>query len=185
MSIILDGTGSGKRARVSSDNRLDVSARTDERIFYISRDNERAFSWFFEDDDAAAADFTAYLQNTSKTLRLVIHAVVVSSELASTVKLHKVTGVADTAGAVTATNLNIASGKTADDNALGGSAVGTITSSSVIEAVRVGANGTETFHGGDSIQLDTNDAIAVEYDTGTTGDFEVTIYGFYEGPENR
>ena len=38
--IILDGKGSGQSAAISpSGNRLNVSSRADERIYYISRDS--------------------------------------------------------------------------------------------------------------------------------------------------
>jgi len=42
MSIIEDGLGSGKKASVTN-NRLDTSARTESRIYFASRDEEKAF----------------------------------------------------------------------------------------------------------------------------------------------
>ena len=44
MSILEDGKGTGKKARVSETNRLDVSARSNGRLFYVSRDDQLAFA---------------------------------------------------------------------------------------------------------------------------------------------
>jgi hypothetical protein len=44
MSIIEDGKGTGKKASVTNNNRLDVSSRAEDRIFYSSRDDKKAFS---------------------------------------------------------------------------------------------------------------------------------------------
>ena len=43
MSIIQDGKGSGQKVGVS-DNRLDVTSRSESRIYYLSRENGQAFS---------------------------------------------------------------------------------------------------------------------------------------------
>ena len=44
MGVIVDGKGTGKKAGVNSVNRLDVSAATEDRMFYASRDFKTAFS---------------------------------------------------------------------------------------------------------------------------------------------
>ena len=44
MGIIEDGRGTGKKARVGKTNRLDVSAKSNGRLFYVSRDEELSFS---------------------------------------------------------------------------------------------------------------------------------------------
>ncbi len=44
MGQLEDGKGSGRKAGVNSTNRLDVSAKTEDRIFYNSRDKEKSFS---------------------------------------------------------------------------------------------------------------------------------------------
>ncbi len=55
MSIIEDGKGSGKKAEVTSGNRLNVSARAEDRIFYASRDDEKAFSVYGRRNFAAGS----------------------------------------------------------------------------------------------------------------------------------
>ena len=54
MSILEDGKGTGKKASVTTDNRLDVTAKTESRIYYESRDNESAFSVYGKRNFAAA-----------------------------------------------------------------------------------------------------------------------------------
>jgi len=44
MSVIEDGKGTSKKARVSDTNRLDVSAKSNGRIYYVSRDDKKVFS---------------------------------------------------------------------------------------------------------------------------------------------
>jgi len=43
MSIIEDGRGSGKKVRVTDTNRLDVSSKSNSRLFYVSKNDEKAF----------------------------------------------------------------------------------------------------------------------------------------------
>jgi len=43
-TVIEDGRGSGNKARVTIGNRLDVSSRMQKRIFYVSKNDEKAFS---------------------------------------------------------------------------------------------------------------------------------------------
>ena len=50
-----DATGSDERAR-GSDNRLNVSSRSDSRSYYNSRDNSAAFSLSWDDTSSAAGD---------------------------------------------------------------------------------------------------------------------------------
>ncbi len=64
MSVIEDGKGSGKKARVTNTNRLDVSARTEDRIFYASRDDETAFSVY------GKRNFTAGSQTNENIISL-------------------------------------------------------------------------------------------------------------------
>jgi hypothetical protein len=120
-----------------------------------------------------------YLKNTSTTKLLVVDDIVCGAENASTLKLHKVTGTAS-GSSITATNLNFQSGNTADATAVGSGAVSGLTSSSIIETIRIPANTTEHFAVRDAVVLGTGDAIAIEYDTGSTGDGEITIIGYFE-----
>ena len=61
-----------------SDGRLNVSSRSDDRIFYVSRDNGDAYSWHSLDTGSAVGETNIYIQNTSPTKKLVIKEVVLA-----------------------------------------------------------------------------------------------------------
>jgi len=50
---IRDGSGKGYLTRVGPSNKLDVSARVNDRIYYASKDDGKAFSIQFELTQAA------------------------------------------------------------------------------------------------------------------------------------
>jgi hypothetical protein len=178
--IIESGNGNGQSAAVSkSGNRLDVSSRSNSRIYYNSRDLERSFSIYSEDDDAAAGDFVFYFKNTDTLRRFYVEEIIVSAELASTVKLHVVTGTASGTD-ITPNNLNLGSGNVAAATAKGNAAVTGLTSSAVLEAARCSANQTVQLSLKDALIIGLNDAIAVEYDTGSNGDIEITVVGYFD-----
>lgn len=116
---IKDGTGSGSLAGVSLDNRLEVSARQEERIFYSSRDDGQAFTWVTATSTLAANDTLLLIKNTSKTKNLFIDSLLVTMASASVVTVHRPATVATPTGtAVAGTNLNGNSANTADATAI-------------------------------------------------------------------
>jgi hypothetical protein len=69
MGIIEDGKGSGKKAAVTTDNRLDVTAKTEDRIYYSSRDAQKAFSVYGKRNFAAGStnENVLYVKYTGQT----------------------------------------------------------------------------------------------------------------------
>jgi hypothetical protein len=171
-----------------SGNRLNVSSRSDSRAYYNSRDLGRSFSLVFDHQSAAAGEFSAYWKNTSTNDReLVITHIGLNALQSARVKLHFVTGTA--AGGTSASPLNTNKSKTAEAEATArlaaaGDAITGLSSVGVVDFVAVPGNGTvsghEEFRIGDVFRLGQGDALAIEYDEGTTGDFWGVIYGFYE-----
>ena len=53
-----------------SDGRLNTSSRSDGRKYYNSRDVQRTFFTSFDHPDAAAGQFSLYIQNTSTSREL-------------------------------------------------------------------------------------------------------------------
>lgn len=177
--IILGGTGNNLPVGVSSDNRLNTSARSNKRIYYISRDDGNAFS-INSLDTTANTEFMLYFKNDSTTLKFFVEHVHISAVETVLWKLHQVTGTAAGGSVVTPVNLNLSSGVAASATARGTGAITGLTSSSVIDSVRTEATGAGEFSVEEGLILGQDDAIAVEYDTGTTGLCEATIVGFYE-----
>jgi len=183
-----DKTGADARVR-GSDNRLNSSSRSDSRGYYNARDAGESFSVAFDFQSAAAGEFGAYWQNNHPLgLQLVISAIGVNSVEASRIKLHIVTGTAAGGTAVTPFNTNVPSGNTAASSGVttameGASAVTGITgltSAGLVDFLYVQATGHEQFRLDDRLRLGTNDAIGLEYDEGTGGDFSGVIFGYYE-----
>jgi len=168
-----------------SDGRANVSSRSDKRSYYNSRDKGQTYSMAFDFQDAAAGEFAAYWKNTSTNgLDLVIDAVGFNCVEAARVKLWFVTGTAAGGTALTPVNLNKNSGNDATATAMEGGSASTgitgLTTDGLIDFAYCGALGHEQFRLNDRVRLGQNDAIAVEYEEGTTGDCSGVVFGFYE-----
>ena len=167
-----------------SDGRLNVSARADARSYYNSRDERQTYSVVFDHQTAAVGEVSAYWQNTSATGKtLVISSIDLNAIQIARIKLWKVTGTAAGGSVLTPTNLNIPASEEATANARQGDVGDAITGLVLDEIVAfslVPANGFQEMKLSDRVRLGQNDAIALEYDEGTSGDFFGTIFGFYE-----
>lgn len=176
-----DVTG-GDQPITGSDNRLNVSSRSDGRRYYNSRDLSLAFSLVWDDSSSAATDFIIYWKNTDPTGRtLVISSVGLNAEQASSFKLHLVTG---TAVGVSASPLclNRVVPKSAQATAVqaAGTAITGLTSAGEVDHASVGADGHEEFRLDDTLRIGQDGAIAIEYEQGTTGRTWGVIFGYYE-----
>ncbi len=168
-----------------SDGRLNVSSRSDERAYYNSRDEGQCYTVPFDFQSATATEFGAYWKNTSTNGKdLVISSIGVNAVNACRVKLWFVTGTAAGGTTITPTNLNRASSNAATATAMEGGTAATgiagITGEDLVDFLYVPALGHEEFRLSDRIRLGQNDAIAIEYFEGTTGDFSGVIFGYYE-----
>ena len=177
-----DSNGAVQRTR-GSDNRLNTTSRVDGRVYYNSRDKGRAFTLVFDHQTAAAGEFSVYWKNTSNTRKLVIAHAGANSVEASRVKLHFVTGTAAGGSTITPVNLNRESSNAAEATCrqgAAGDAITGLTSAGVIDFEWVEATGHAEFRVDDAIRLGEGDAIAIEYDEGTSGDFGGVIFAYYE-----
>jgi hypothetical protein len=177
---IEDGKGKGSKAGVSSDNRLDTSSRSNSRSFYISRDEGSCFSLSSHDATAAAGTYIAYFKNNSPTKNFYVDFIEVGGVETALWKVWSVTGTAAGGSAITPSNLNLTSGNVADATARGNDSITGLTTVSQLGTLRTSANSDGLIEYNDTLILGTNDAIAVEYDTGTTGVAEVFIRGYFE-----
>lgn len=162
-----------------SDGRLNVSARSDERIFYNSRDVEQTYIWASFDNGAAVNEYTIYVQNTSTTDNLIIKEVLLSPGVAMTFKISTVTGTAG-GSAITGYNLNRNSGNAASANAFGDALVSGLTEDTVITVAMVPALETVEVAFHDALILGQNDNIAVECDVNTGGLVYMQVIGYFE-----
>ena len=108
---IEDGKGKNGDCSVSTAQRLNVSAKTRDRMFYISRDDEQAFNAVMPTFNGVAGNYVFYLKNTSSTKNLFLHSLEYHSVENVQWKVWNVTGTAAAGTAITPTNLNLGSGR--------------------------------------------------------------------------
>jgi len=174
-----DGGGTGRLATVSAFFRLNVSAKTNPRLFYSSRDEGKAFNLISTDANAAAGDYVFYLKNTSTTDNLYVKHIEFHAANAAVWKVWEVTG---TAGgtSITPSNLNLGSPNEAESIGFGDNAVTGLTTVKQVGTHRHDANGEGEMSYEDALILTPGAAIAVEYDAGTTGAAEIDCFFHYE-----
>ena len=175
-----DGLGRGHIAGVSPDNRLMVAAKSNLRGYYVSRDDERLFNAVFEDASAAAGNYVAYILNTSTTRRMVIDLIRVEAANAALWKVVTATGTATGGNSVTAVNMNRTSSITPEATMLADNVGGFTAGTPLIARARHPADSSITIPFDDTLILGQNNAIALEYDAGTTGIAGATIRFYYE-----
>ena len=178
---IEDGKGKNGDCSVSVAQRLNVSAKTRDRVFYVSRDDEQAFNAIMPSFSAAAGEYVFYLKNSSSTKNIFLHSIEFHSLQAVHWKVWQVTGTAAGGTVITPSNLNLGSGRTAEATCMGGAATITgLTLGNQIGTHRTQATGEAGMNFGQGLILAPNTAIAVEYDTGTTGLCEIDCVYHYE-----
>lgn len=179
MGIQIDsGTGAGFSAGVSSRKRLLTESMAANHESVIALDDERAFNAVFNDASAAAGNYVAYIKNTSATRNMFIHLVRVQAANAARWRIFKVTGTGS-GTTVTATNLKLSSSVTPEATILADNITG-LSTDGEIAPIRTAASASFDAPFDGSLILGPQNAIAVEYDTGTTGAAECLIRFFYE-----
>lgn len=181
--LISDGRGKNGDASVSAEQRLNVSAKTAPRIFYVARDNERSFTWI-SSYSATSGDTVMYIKNTDTDRNLIIHYVSVGGANSGKYDIYTASGT-PAGTTITPTNLNVSSRKEANSTQYGGAAVTGVSTVSKLYTKRVLANQSEPVHGiAQAVILGFGDSIAITY-TGSTGEMDVEVTGYFEDPEER
>ena len=171
--------GTRQRMGVMDSGRAMVDAETNLTPHFVSLDDGLAFNAVSIDAAAAAGDYILYFQNTSSSRLFFVDIIRVAAANNALWKVAEVTGTASGSSALTPFNMNLTSGSAAEATARGSGAVSGLTESSVIATVRSLANANAEIPFDDILILGENDAIAVEYDTGTGGAAEVLMRGYF------
>ncbi|HUV84540.1 MAG TPA: hypothetical protein VMV86_02465 [Methanosarcinales archaeon] len=178
---IEDGKGKNGDMSVSYAQRGNVSSKSKNRLFYISRDDGLAFNAVMPSFSAAAGEYVFYLKNTSPTKNLMIDHIEYHSLQAVHWKVWQVTGTAAAGTAITPANLNLGTGIPAEATCIGGAATITgLTLGNQLGTHRTEATGEGEMDWGGGLILSPNTAIMVEYDTGTTGLCEIDCLFHFE-----
>ena len=176
---IQDGGGSGRLATVSGFFRLNVSAKTNPRIFYSSRDEGKAFNCISIESSAGAGDRLLYLKNTSTTDNLYVKHIEFHSANAAVWAVWEVTGTA-TGSTVLPSNLNLGSPNVAEALAFGDGNVAGLTTVKRVGTHRTSADGEGEMNYDNALLIPPSAAIMVEYVSGTLGAAEVDCFFHYE-----
>ena len=176
--LIEDARGRGYKASVSTTNRLNVSAKTAQRSFYISRDAGDCYN-VTSSFSAATGNEVIYLQNTSKTKKMYVDLIRVGGVNTGLFEVFIATG---TPGGTTVTpiNMNLSSSQSAEATAYGDASVTGLTIGDRLALVRVGATDSKDIPLDSTLALGLNDAITITY-TGSTGIVDTLIRIWYEG----
>lgn len=178
---IEDGKGKNGAASVSAVQRLNVSAKTAPRKFYASRDFGLAYNAVYDEITAAAGDYVAYLKNTSTDSNLFIDRIEFHSVENVKWKIWEVSGTAASGTTVTPSELFVGRGIPADASAMSGDTAIT----GLTTAGQLGTHRSQTLSDSEmiysgSLILSPSRAMAIEYDTGTTGLCSLDIHFFFE-----
>jgi len=177
---IEDGKGKNGDMSVSVTQRGNVSAKTAPRPMYAGRDDGLSYSAIYH-FTAAAGEHVAYLKNTSETRNMFIGDISFGGVQSVLWKGFFVTGTAAAGESVTPIPTNKSKNIAAAAEAMAGdTAITGLTEAGEFTTRRSPANDTneENFDG--TVILGPGDAIAIEYDAGTSGIGEVDIHFHYE-----
>ncbi len=176
---IVDGTGMGHAVKVTTDFRMDVSSRSDDRMYYASRDNELAYFYYSDVTPTGADDVFCYIQNTSSTQKLIIKWIRAYCASAEAIDIYVgETGTPIGGTAITPVNLNQASGNTADGAFEEGVNITGLSGGSQLDRIRLEA-GVDAFTDFNGLILGQNNTFTLHALTGTAAT-EVTIGFYYE-----
>ena len=178
--IIEDGKGAGKSASVSTVNRLNVSAKANPRSFYISRDDGLAFNLVSVAASIAAGEYLIYFKNISPTRNAYIEQIHFGAANDVLWKAWAVTGTAAGGNPIASVNLNLSSGRVAEETSRGEGSITGLATNGIIDVDRTLSGTHGVMDTKDVLILGPGDAIALEYDTGTTGAAEASLEYHYE-----
>jgi len=177
---LFDGKGRGKSAGVNKESRVETSSSANSRFYYRSRDNDDGYMMNSHDADAEAGDYIFYFKNDNATQNFVVDRIVVGAVQSVLWKVWRATGTATGGTAITPVNTKVGSGATASATVLGVSAISGFSTDGQLASMRTSAANHGVFIPNDSIIIPPGGAIAIEYDTGTTGIAEIMVNGFYD-----
>ena len=175
--LLEDGKGRGYTMSVSSSNRGNVSAKTNPRSYYISRQEGLYFSWY-SSFNADSGDYVIYVKNTSQEKKLVISRIMFGGDEAGKYSVESVTGI-PAGTAIEGAFFNRSMKQEADADSFGDAKILGLTTEKMLGAIRVLAGATGSGSANQSLILGNTDALAIKYE-GVTGIVDVTVFGYYE-----
>lgn len=183
MTQIIGSDGNGV-VHVNQRKRFDTSAMTDSRIYYISRDDEKAYIVSYDALTIVQNDVVSQLKNTSTDQNLVIAAGSFSSSVAQKFKINFCTGVAAAGETVTATNIHSQGGAAEAAAMSGGTSITGLVIGAFVLSRRVLAGTTKNFDFSDSFILAPGAQIMVTCVGATGGEVDIDFLFHHESVKN-
>jgi len=178
--LIEDGTGSGARAQVSAENRLQVSAVVGDVFLHANHHEQTAFVWDFPGYDYDAGDTVIFLRNNSNIELRIAH-IYLYSDTATKIQVHVPATPATPAGTlITGVNLNLQSGNVAEATAYQDETANT--QGTILHTEYLAANSPISIfkENGYEVILGKNDCIAIDLVSAGTMAYG-HIAGYYHG----
>jgi len=184
--LIEDGTGSGRTAKVDSENKLVVRATTETEIHHINREESEAYEVYFgispnsSNPSVDSTQYFAYIKNTSND-GLVIAEMRVWVEQAEYIDIYFNTigspiGTTD----ITPVNMNLASGHTANGDFKQGLDITGLSGGVFFDRIRIPADDDDHIRSWPSLILIPKNNI-VTFQAGSGGiPIELSIAFYYE-----
>lgn len=178
---IEDGTGSGVRAKVNSDNELEVRATTVPRAEWENHNNQRAYAMYFSQAAANGAtnECLGYIKNTSDD-DLIIDEIAIHSVAADTIYVSKVTGIAAAGTAIIPTNLHVGSGATPTITTMQHTAITGLTDAGRLLNFYLAANAFVVRSPKATIAIEKNSAIAIFTTANQVNTLKVNVHFHFE-----
>lgn len=178
---VTDGTGSGYKVKVNSDNELEVRSNMVIRAEWENHNNQRAYAMYFSQAAAnsGANECLGYLKNTSDE-DMVIDEIAIHSVAADTIYVSKVTGTAAGGSAIVPTNMHLGSGKTAVATTMQHTAITGLTDGGRLLTFYLAANAFLTRSPKATILIEKNSAVGIFTTANQANTLKVNIHFHYE-----
>lgn len=182
---IEDGTGTGKFAAVTTDNRLQVDAKTSSELHEVSYAEGQVFMLstgsFINITTTGTETGIFYVKNTSSTKFLIINAIRTCGNQIQKVTFYKNPTGGTLISAATAgqsTNFNLSSSNTSDCTIYKG-ANGSTVSGGTWFGQHINNVGHSTFHTSDALILGKNASFAITFELASAGDVCVAVEAYF------
>ncbi len=179
-AFVLEDPATGRGMNVTSDGHGEVVAITEAGFEHASEKDGLSFSWNSTYSATGGQEIIS-IQNDDNDRHLHIVSVMVSSDTSSLFTLFEVTSGTPAGTTITGQNLNLDSGKVAEETAFGNASVTGGLSGNTLSLAYVATGDSEMMHLDSALILAKNDVVAVTL--ATSGVAAITVNGFYSPDE--
>lgn len=182
---IEDGSGTGKYAAVTTNNKLKVDAETHSELHDISIVEGQVYMFstggFVNITSTNTETGILYIKNDSATKYLIIHSIRTCGEQIQKVLLYKNSSAGTLISGATngqITNLNLSSSNASEATCYKGANGSTVTDGTII-GNHINNVGHSTIHTQDALILGKNDTLTITFELATAGEVCAAVEGYF------